>query len=1100
MKNPPRALLAKLFNRNASSALRTLGARHLITPTLSPPGIPANHTGGLNQGHVESGEAPVVVPVYYGIETGQDVVLYLNDNPVDTRVVIDENQSLLTYIPARELPRGDSDNTVHYHAFTGFNGVNEEASYPVSVRVKTTVPGNPPGDPIEPGVNPYLSAPVDVPESISDPNAVTTVPVGVPAYANMAEGDVITVFWGGAGVVAPPLTAAQVGRVVYVEVPQAIIAARPGNNIVVRYHVYDAVRNYSLYSQSAFSNVTPVATLLAPLIAREVNDTLNMDSLAGSDIDIMVMQNNISPTADITLHFTGQPEDWPYLDFSLGPIRFGGAAFYTFTVPNVLGRSLVNSETIVFYEAVTNGTTARSFNAQAQVIGTAIDLPAPKSLDAPGGLLDPDKIIGASFDLTAPANTAFVHDTLVQLVWEGINGAGDIFHHELTQTVTSATAGAAVTFKVQKGWAEEIAGGSVELYYNLIVPGTAPVTYASDMLPLNVAGETTLLPIPEFEPKLTAADELDVDNLTGSFHVKVNVTNAAFVGGALRVHWQGQSAARILEAPVSSTGVIRVSVDRATLIDPNLDQSVDVWYELVRPDGRIGRSGHVLISVISGASQTWPMPEVWDASDKPVNPLNPVKAGTSDANTATVVVRDARLKPGDILAVVWRVEGRDLAFDWANATNGEARAPVPASVLAASLGKTVEVTNVILVGGTSGVASPTLSLRVLPLPESALSAPRFVEAAGTPPALNLDTFTGSATIAVDPWPLIAEGQTFWMYVKGTLDDGKAYSERLAGPYTVQPSEVTSGIRRVLERSLLLRLENASTLGVELKVDLSGTGLESAATLFPEGDAVMATVKLDLPAPVVTGAENGYLDPTTIPADGVTVRVPAYEGRAAGQWVYANFTGQAGSEEATASVQVVDATTPMDFKISKAEVLKNEGQAVTFEYKVARTQGALYSDSKSAPVEIAQGMPITQPIREDFEGFVNVDPTIIRIPGCEIALRNRGNFGLSEAFQQPPFVTGKSIVFTADAAYTGSITYSFESPVRYFRLGVSQDESVIDRIGIRFEGGGSIGFEEPIISGWVQFDSTYYFFRKVAQVTLYVKVSKKLYMDNISYVV
>ena len=1025
MKNPPRALLAKLFNRNASSALRTLGARHLITPTLSPPGIPANHTGGLNQGHVESGEAPVVVPVYYGIETGQDVVLYLNDNPVDTRVVIDENQSLLTYIPARELPRGDSDNTVHYHAFTGFNGVNEEASYPVSVRVKTTVPGNPPGDPIEPGVNPYLSAPVDVPESISNPNAVTTVPVGVPAYANMAEGDVITVFWGGAGVVAPPLTAAQVGRVVYVEVPQAIVAARPGNNIVVRYHVYDAVRNYSLYSQSAFSNVTPVATLPAPLIAREVNDTLNMDSLAGSDIDIMVMQNNISPTADITLHFTGQPEDWPYLDFSLGPIRFGGAAFYTFTVPNVLGRSLVNSETIVFYEAVTNGTTARSFNAQAQVIGTAIDLPAPKSLDAPGGLLDPDKIIGASFDLTAPANTAFVHDTQVQLVWEGINGAGDIFHHELTQTVTSATAGAAVTFKVQKGWAEEIAGGSVELYYNLIVPGTAPVTYASDMLPLNVAGETTLLPVPGFEPELTADDQLDVDNLTGLFHVKVNVTNAAFVGGTLRVHWQGQSANQILEAPVSSTGVIRVSVDRATLIDPNLDQSVDVWYELVRPDGRIGRSGHVLISVISGASQTWPMPEVWDASDKPVNPLNPVKAGTSDANTATVVVRDARLKPGDILAVVWRVEGRDLAFDWANATNGEARAPVPASVLAASLGKTVEVTNVILVGGTSGVASPTLSLRVLPLPESALSAPRFVEAAGTPPALNLDTFTGSATIAVDPWPLIAEGQTFWMYVKGTLDDGEAYSERVSGPYTVQPSEVTSGIRRVLERSLLLRLENASALHLELKVDLAGTGAEASATLFPKGEIIMRMLELDLPAPSVAGVTDGHLDPEQVPDSGVVITVPQYTNMEVGQWLSGRWTSAVSANSYTIAPQKIVALGPVVLHVPKEIAIKSKDMAVNFSYSVARTQEAVAETSESVSLIVGgrQGAPNFY----DFEGREYVTGCGHMVGG--VLMDGSPSPRVKDGLDYPPFITGTRFSVTslsANASSRGVLDYEVMS--------------------------------------------------------------------------
>jgi len=825
VKNPPRALL-QLFNRHTS-----------IMPTLRPPHIPANYTGGINQSHVESGEATVVVPVYYGIETGQTVVLYLNDNPVDTRVVIDETQALLTYIPARELPRGDSDNTVHYRAFTGSDSATEEASCPVSVRVKTTVPGNPPGGPSEPGVNPNLLAPVDVPESISNPNAVTTVPVGVPAYANMAEGDVITVFWGGAGVVAPPLTAAQVGRVVYVEVPQAVILARPGNNIVVRYHVYDAVRNYSLYSQSAFSNVTPVATLPAPLIAREVNDTLNMDSLAGSDIDIMVMQNTISPTADITLHFTGQPEDWPYLDFSLGPIRFGSAEFHTFTVPNVLGRSLVNSETIVFYEAVTDGTTARSFNAQAQVIGTAIDLPALVAPDAPGGLLDLNKISGATFDLTAPANTAFVHDTLVQLVWEGINDAGDTFHHELTQTVTPASIGDAVTFKVQKGWAEEISGGSVELHYNLIVPGTASVTYVSNVLPLNIAGKAILLPVPEFEPALTADDELDVDNLTGAFNVKVNIVDTVFVGGMLKVHWQGQSAARILEAPVSSTGVIRVSVDRATLIDPNLDQSVDVWYEIVRPGGQVGRSEHVLISVISGASLVWPMPEVWDFTDKPVNPWNPVRPGTTQANIARFTLRDARLQVNDKVSGALRLpDGTVQGIRVITVTTaGFAQGEIASDTLAGLLGTTVRVSYFPVLGGVPGPTSEMLTWQLQALPPSALRELIIREAdnGGAGPELDVGSLTDRATLRVGGWPFITQGQSAWLTVSGTNQDGSTYSKQVIGP----PDVVDRGWANTETKTFYLPaaelqgLMNASSLTLTLKVDTAGGTNEAAAVVF-----------------------------------------------------------------------------------------------------------------------------------------------------------------------------------------------------------------------------------------------------------------------------
>ncbi|MBC2680809.1 hypothetical protein, partial [Pseudomonas baltica] len=439
-------------------------------------------------------------------------------------VVPDKNQSTLLFIPSRVLPRGDTQNSVHYHCWVGFSGANEQVSYPETLRIKTTNPGDPPGDPAQPGINPNLAAPVNVPPRIEDLNQVTSIPVSILPYTHMTEGDVITVFWGGAGVDADPLTASQVGSTVTVEVPRDIVSARPGDGVVVRYHVYDAVGNYSLYSQSVLCDVVPIATLPAPLIVAAPSGTLDMDTLAGSDVQIMVLRGNIDPAADITLHFTGQPTDWPYLDYTLGPIKLGTVPFHTFTVPNVLGRSLVDSEAIVFYEAVTGGTTERSLNAQAQVIGTAFDLPAPQVPDALGGTLNPPDL-GATFDIVAPANTAFIHDVQVQLVWDGFSGAGESFHHELTKTVLLPQAGQAVRFQAEKGWAEEISGGSVEVSYNLIVPGTAPVSYGSLPLSLNIDGQATLLPAPGFEPALTANDELDVDALTGEFNVRVNVTN-----------------------------------------------------------------------------------------------------------------------------------------------------------------------------------------------------------------------------------------------------------------------------------------------------------------------------------------------------------------------------------------------------------------------------------------------------------------------------------------------------------------------------------------------------------------------------------------------
>ncbi|MBC2680813.1 hypothetical protein, partial [Pseudomonas baltica] len=108
----------------------------------------------------------------------------------------------------------------------------------------------------------------------------------------------------------------------------------------------------------------------------------------------------------------------------------------------------------------------------------------------------------------------------------------------------------------------------------------------------------------------------------------------AFVGGTLKVRWTGPNGSDVLEKSVTSTGVLRVPVPRAALIDANLNQSVDVWYELVPATGPSGRSQHVLLSVINSASQPWPMPEVWDFSNAPVNPFIPIKPGTQEANTA----------------------------------------------------------------------------------------------------------------------------------------------------------------------------------------------------------------------------------------------------------------------------------------------------------------------------------------------------------------------------------------------------------------------------------------------------------------------------------
>jgi len=986
MKNPPRALLAALFKPAVLAAANT--PRHVLPASLPAPRVPANHTGGINKDHVESGEVPVVIPIYFGIELDVPVVLYLNDVEVDRDIVQSDTQSLFLYIDAADLPRGDSQNVVHYHAFTGFMGVNEEASHPVSLRIKTLVPGDPPADPADPEVNPGLAAPLNVPAVIVDPDVLPVIPVAIPAYTNMAEGDVITLFWGGAGVVAPPLTAAQVGTTVTIDVPKDIVIARPGTGVVVRYHVYDAVRNYSLFSASALSDVSPIGTLDEPFIVREVGGVLNMDQLAGSDIDIVLFKGPLDPAAQVTLHFAGQPPDWPYLDYTLGPVPVGSASRLTFTVPNTLGLSLVDSEVFVYCLAVTGSTVQRSKSARAQVIGTPFELPAPQVPLATGGKLDADDITGSTFSVTVPANEAFIHDTQIELVWEGFSGAGDRFVHAVTMAVVQPTY--PLTFTAQKAWVQEIPGGTVSLHYNLVVAGNSVVEYRSEPLPLDVAGEAALLPLPRFQPALSAEDELNFDRLAGPFNVIVDITNPDFVGGVLHVHWLGQSVSDVIDTPIAALGALATVIPRS-LIDPNLDQVVDVWYDITRADGPPGRSEQKLLTVINDASLPWPAAEVWDASGANVDPLNPIDPATGNANSATVVVLNPRLKDGDLVRVMWRLpNGTTAPFEWVSAAAGEARIPVAVSTLAASLGQTIKLSYVVLVGGVTPEVSIERDLSVLAMPASALKAPQVEQAPATD--LDLNSFTSDGSVLVEPWPLMALGQPFWLTVSGTRDDGEAYSERLPAPYTVQSGDLAGGIRRPLPRATLLRLENATEFTVQLNVGFAATTPEAEAIIFPEKKLNVVQLALTLPAPAVAGVVNDRLDLADIPAEGVKITA-AYTGQAVGQWVSAHWVGvTAALSQDFPAVQVTNASTALEFTVPKVKAEASLFKAVSVVYQVARTQGAMKEASVALPFEVQW----PKGRYENFESFTVGDVDKLQLDGITLKRKWAGKLQISDS--------------------------------------------------------------------------------------------------------
>ncbi|MBC2679606.1 hypothetical protein H7993_14510, partial [Pseudomonas sp. MBT-2] len=404
----------------------------------------------------------------------------------------------------------------------------------------------------------------------------------------------------------------------------------------------------------------------------------------------------------------------------------------------------------------------------------------------------------------------------------------------------------------------------------------------------------------------------------------------------------------------------------------------------------------------------------------------------------TVVLRDSRLKTGAILAVIWRLPDEDVLIDWAGATAGEARAPIPASVVAASLGKTVEVTNVILLDGSSGVASPTLALRVQDLPATALKPPKVVQASdGT---LDLNTFSTAATVSVDPWPLIATGQTYWLRARGTLDDGTTRSEELAMGAAVTAAQVSSGLHINLPRSFLLRLENTLPLTLELKVGMGKSVSESEAVIFPEGVLNMTQLNLVLPAPTVENETNGHLDPAGIPGTGVKITTPAYGGIEPGQWVGLEWTAVDDAGSITLPAREVLAQDSLEFVIPKATALLSAGKAVSVAYTARRVSGGLVQTSTPRAFEVSVGDPGAGPVLEDFEEF-SLGPI-----GLPVTLASECRLSIDGSVQdidfdakignesgKSPFVTGKYLeLHTRPIA---AFFLDFIEPVNQFQLGV-----------------------------------------------------------------
>lgn len=233
------------------------------------------------------------------------------------------------------------------------------------------------------------------------------------------------------------------------------------------------------------------------------------------------------------------------------------------------------------------------------------------------------------------------------------------------------------------------------------------------------------------------------------------------------------------------------------------------------------------------------------------------------------VIPTGPLSPADQYTLTWTGATSTAAGSYTSpprAVSAGLEIAVPRSVLAYSLGKTVNVTYTIIRDGVS-TTSPALLLNILVLPAAALITPKIIEADANN-VLDVNALgTNAATIHGLLWTLIEVGQQVWLTLEGKKADGSAHNLAVwnGGGHYVNATWVNQGFwPRTIANSYLKQLGNGSTLTLKFKAAFDQSNVEANAVVFP--DRVYSIRSIALIAPTITSvkdlsgweiADNGY---------------------------------------------------------------------------------------------------------------------------------------------------------------------------------------------------------------------------------------------------
>ncbi|PJR92010.1 hypothetical protein CN878_23380 [Ochrobactrum sp. 695/2009] len=878
--------VARTARRQRSYAAALAGA----AADLEAPWVPlARANGGVGKENVSNPDGYVIVQIPANILTlkGDDIFLYWGnpDRPVDSHSVTDEDKNLpiSMRVPTPDILRvGDGIVDVWYVRISRTPQETELKSASVTIVVKTTLPGGDDPDPINtPYLNENLGAPSITPTGVIDKEAARKgVKVTVQPWANMFDGDALTVYWGGHKTVPRTITTAEIGRPVDVLIDgQVILDEGDSNNLLVYYSITDIVSQWSRYSNTANVEVEASNDEFAPPeIVDADKGILDKDLLGTEDAGVIVYVNGTMSAGDIVqLNFAGISDDGRKVtEQSIGTVREGHSSIQMKISNDVLARVAPGNATLYYRvfdsESKLKG---RSRRAEVRVNGTEIPLPAPKVAEAEGGVLDPAKAAdGAHVRIDEQLDLAAYDE--VFWVWNGTTADDRSDLVTKTQIIQPGEEHTPLTFTVSAENVERIAGGRVEIYYRITRGDTQK---ESSRTVLTIAGEGRLV-----RPKVDGVEGsvLYLSMVPDGANVTIFPWEEMSFGDRVDWSWTGQtptgSANGTRTVDKSEVDLpLKVKIERTVLeADASTEEFVTVSYTVTRIGSTTPQpSARTRFTVAPSPEVLLPAPSVDGVTGTDLDPT------TLPASGATVRIgRYEGKAPGDEV-FVWFGRGTGLGehSQYYNITqktvNDDITMLVPKAVVEAHRNGQVNVQyTVTRYADAKDVDSKILVLNVRA--QSKWPAPSVDEAKGD--YFDPADIPYGATIRIHQNDEMQSGDTITMHWGAANGDIPPYDDSIP---VRNPRDYTFSMP-----ANELQLWNRRIVPVSYIVD-------RATQAFPS-DTLRLRVGIGdpdaLPAPIIPEAHDGILDPSNLPSGKATATIPVEAGLVAGDYVVMTWGG------------------------------------------------------------------------------------------------------------------------------------------------------------------------------------------------------------------